>query len=148
MQLSMQRAAVLRDVLAAIHLRDEDLGLLPAVDRGPPRGLLDATVRAVRLGLPLPDLRQLPPNVGYAARALQLLAAHPITASQIDDWLARNLEAALADTVRDAGTLPIEGCRSHEDVRNRLLVGIDELTPEELEAFDEAVRDVLATDLV
>ena len=58
MILSSRQAATLRDVLAALHLRDEDLGFLPAVDRGPPKGLLDAAVRAVAQDGPLPDLRQ------------------------------------------------------------------------------------------
>jgi hypothetical protein len=132
----------LRQVLVGLHRRDEAFGLLPAVDRGPPRGLIDCTCRAVADGEEVPDLRQMPPNVFYAARALQLLAGHPVTANQVEKWLRRNHAAAWdpIDLTLEA-MLPIEGCRTHEDVRNRILVGIEEFGLDDLDRLDRVIQD-------
>lgn len=148
MFLSRAQAVVLRDVLTALHLRDEALGMWPAVDRGPPRGLVDAAVASVADGSPLPDLSALPPNLFYASRACQLLAAHLLTTSVVEPWLARNLRAALepVDAALEA-RMPIGGCRSHEDVRNRMLVDIDDMPTEALAWFDHRVHHVLGLEL-
>jgi hypothetical protein len=104
--------------------------------------LLDAAVAAAADGSPLPDLHQMPPNIFYAARAVQLLAGHPVTAKQVERWLVRNNVAAWepVDLLLEA-CLPIEGCRTHEDVRNRILVGIEEFSVDELDRLDRMIRD-------
>lgn len=129
-------------ILRGLHRRDEAFGLLPAVDRGPPRGLIEATVAAVSDGEELPDLHQFPPNVYFAARAVQLLAGHPVTASQVARWLERNHEAATrrVDLLLEID-LDFEGCRTHEDVRNRILVGIEELGIDDLRRLGAAAPE-------
>lgn len=141
MSLQPPQREVLRAILRGLHRRDEAFGLLPAVDRGPPRGLIDAACDAAATGHDLPDMHQLPPNLYYAARAVQLLAGHPVTADQVPRWLQRNLAAATRqiDLLLEI-SLPIEGCRTHEDVRNRILVGIEEFSLEELDRLDSVIR--------
>lgn len=135
-------------MLGALHLRDQERGLLPAVDRGPPRGLLRAAVDAVRDGAPLPDLRQLPPTVGYAAWACHLLSGHVVTARLVDAWIARNLDAALEPVdPKVEGALPLPGCRTYEDLRNRLLVELDEMSTPELDLLEEAMRAAMERSL-
>jgi hypothetical protein len=116
--------------------------MMPAVDFGPPRGLIDAACVAAQTGVAMPDLRQMPPNIFYAARAVQLLAGHPVTADQVSKWLVRNHVAAChsIDLTLEA-MLPIEGCRTHEDVRNRILVGIEEFSLDELDRLDQVIHD-------
>ncbi|MCB9680096.1 MAG: hypothetical protein H6733_01370 [Alphaproteobacteria bacterium] len=141
MRLDPSQRQGLRDVLVTLHLRDEARGLLPAVDRGPPKGLMDATVRGVTRGTALPWLGQLPPNVDYAAQACQRLAAHPLTAALLDAWIARNLDAALHEPdPHTEAALPLAGCRTHEDVRNRLLVDLDELSAADLDRLSTVLR--------
>ncbi len=136
MMLSHEQGRVLLATLQALHARDEAEGLLPAVDRGPPRGILRAACSSVRHGHELPDMHQLPPNVYFAASAVQLLAVHDLTRPQVPGWLRRNLASALRPLPDEvAASLPIQGCRSHEDVRNRLIVGIEDFPLEQLEAF-------------
>lgn len=128
-------------MLWCLHRRDEEDGLLPAVDRGPPRGLLDAAVEAVDAGGTMPFLHQLPTNLVYAAEACRLLAAHPLTAGQVPGWIERNLRAARAPVCgRRLVRLPLRGCRTYEDVRNRILVDLDQLTAEDLARLDDVVR--------
>lgn len=142
MFLDPQQRQTLRETLRGLHARDEAFGLLPAVDRGPPRGLIDAACDAVVLGDDLPDMRQLPPNLYFAARSVQLLAGHPVTVAEVPRWLERNHDAAcrMIDLVVEA-MLPIEGCRTHEDVRNRILVGIEEFPLDELDSLDRVFCD-------
>lgn len=121
-RLDADQARRFRLVLARLHARDAAACRLPPVDRGPTRGLWTATVRAVRAGRPLPDLRELPSNAAWAAYALDALLGHAWTASQADAWLVRNLAVATAPPPPRDRALPIAGCRSWEDVRNRVIV--------------------------
>lgn len=135
-----EKSRRIRRILFLLHRRDRAFGFLPAVNRGPPKGILDAASRAIADSSPLPDMRQLPPNVYYAARAAQLLVEHPLTHGQLDDWIRKNALAAVGMADKQLSDwLPFTGCFSHEDVRNRILVGIEELTLAELEHFEGAV---------
>jgi len=89
----------------------------------------------------LPVLSQFPPNVLYAARALQLLASHPLTALQIPGWLERNLDAAVHYGLEQMlQEMPVEGCRTMEDVRNRILVAIEDMSSAELQHMQDLVE--------
>lgn len=135
---------MMREVLRALHRRDEGFGILPAVDRGPPRGLIDACCDAARYGEDLPDLRQMPPNVVYAARAARLLASQVRDQPFLDRWLDRNHVAANASP--EPG-LPLEGSRTEEDVRNRILVNLSVLPASEVRELGSVIRGIADLDV-
>jgi len=137
-RLTPRQRRLLWQVVSRLHARDADRCRLPAIDRGPTRGLWRAAVAAVDGQTPLPDLRELPPNATWAVVAVSTLRQHPLTAAQVDRWLIRNLAGTYAPRHLESG-MPLVGCRSWEDVRNRLIVDMEHASPSQLGRWESVV---------
>lgn len=124
MRLTSRQRRLMLEVVVRMHRRDQDQSRMPPLGRGPTRGLWRAAVDAVDGEGRMPDLRELPPNVVWAVMAARVLRSHPVTHTQLDPWLVRNLAGTYAPP-HLAARLPMVGCRSWEDVRNRLIADLD-----------------------
>ncbi len=141
--MSQRQRRRLLQVVSRLHARDADRVRLPAIDRGPTRGLWRGAVEAVDRLDPLPDLRELPPNAVFACEALWVLRRQAATRPLTDAWLVRNLAVASwrpSPTARHPG-LPVAGCRSWEDVRNRLLVELEWMPAAQLATWERTLPD-------
>lgn len=70
--------------------------------------------------------------------AVATLHAHALTRSQVDVWLVRNLAGTYAPLHLEE-RLPLHGCRSWEDVRNRPIVDLDDLDTAHLIRWESLV---------
>jgi len=119
--LGLADQVALRQLGEALHRRDQADGFLPAVNYGPPMGLLDAAVWAVANGTVLPDLYQLPDTVRVCMEVAHFLCqdSDPV---RFRAWLAQNRRDAEYRQWPE-GLAGLKGVYSVSDYENLALVG-------------------------